>query len=74
MPPPLPHPHPQEDDNLVRQFHFRRQRTELNWQQIHAVDVEDVVDNIDVKTLDLVCRCVDLIRGGRHIANRDKEG
>ncbi|KAG1667959.1 hypothetical protein FOA52_008331 [Chlamydomonas sp. UWO 241] len=42
------------DDTAVRQFHFRKQRTELNWQTIHAVDVEDVIGNIDTATLDVV--------------------
>ncbi len=52
-PPPLPHP-TQLEDQRARYFHFRKQRAELNWQLVHAVDLEEVVANDDTATLEKV--------------------
>ena len=33
----------QLEDQGARYFHFRKQRAELNWQQVHAVDLDEVI-------------------------------
>ena len=35
--------HFQLEDQRARYFHFRKQRAELNWQQVHAVDLNGVL-------------------------------
>mmetsp|Transcript_30338 Transcript_30338/g.67275 ORF Transcript_30338/g.67275 Transcript_30338/m.67275 type:complete len:702 (-) Transcript_30338:298-2403(-) len=42
------------EDQRSRYFHFRKQRTELNWQQVHSIDLEEVVLNVDTATLERV--------------------
>lgn len=44
----------QAADVRARQFHFRRQRTELLWQHVHAVDLEEILANVDTAALDKV--------------------
>lgn len=44
----------QDEDQRARFFHFRRQRTEILWQQIHSVDMDDLVANVNVAVLDAV--------------------
>ena len=38
----------------MRFFHFRKQRAELSWQQVHAVDLDELVLHVDTATLDKV--------------------
>ncbi len=44
----------QEENQQVRYFHFRKQRSEINWQQVHAIDLDELVSNVDTATLDKV--------------------
>lgn len=52
-------------DGAARVFRFRRQRAELNWQQLYSVNVHDVVGNRDVVT---VQRLAPLVTGGNLLA------
>ena len=42
------------EDQQARYFHFRKQRAELNWQQMHMVDLDELVANVDTATLERV--------------------
>lgn len=44
----------QVDDRQARFFHFRKQRIELNWQRLHALDLDDLMTNVDTEALDKV--------------------
>lgn len=44
----------QDEDQRARYFHFRRQRTELHWQQLCSVDLEALVASNDTRQLDRV--------------------
>jgi hypothetical protein len=52
MPPPLCLS--QLEDQGARYFHFRKQRAELNWQQVHAVDLDEVIANRNTAMIDAV--------------------
>jgi hypothetical protein len=41
----------QAEDHQARYFHFRKQRSELSWQQVHAVELEEVIQNVDTEML-----------------------
>ncbi|KAG1664641.1 hypothetical protein FOA52_011778 [Chlamydomonas sp. UWO 241] len=42
------------EDVYAHQFHFRRQRGELLWQQVHSVDLDEVMANVDTAALEKV--------------------
>ncbi|GAX82710.1 hypothetical protein CEUSTIGMA_g10136.t1 [Chlamydomonas eustigma] len=46
------------EDQRARYFHFRKQRAELNWQQVHAVDLQELVTNVDIKAMEQVMHTV----------------
>eukprot|EP00798_Chlamydomonas_sp_ICE-L_P016266 gene16266-22445_t len=59
----------ENEDQRARYFHFRKQRTELNWQQIYSIDLEELTSNVDVHTLDAVIH--NLVYGS--IISEDRE-
>jgi hypothetical protein len=60
--------HTQDEDQKARYFHFRKQRSELQWQLIYSVDLDELAQRMDSSTLDkvgkeiaFVCMCADLL-------------
>lgn len=44
----------QGEDQRARYFHFRKQRAELNWQQIHGLDLDNILKRLDIQALERV--------------------
>lgn len=44
----------QDEDQRARYFHFRKQRTELMWAQLHSVELDDLMATNSTSQLDTV--------------------
>ncbi|GFH24697.1 uncharacterized protein HaLaN_22541, partial [Haematococcus lacustris] len=59
----------EEEDQRTRYFHFRKQRVEMHWQALHAIELEELVMNTDVAALEKVLHS--LVYGS--LTQEDKE-